>query len=286
MSDIKKILAQLEASLVSLENEQSESVIDAVTGNEFRTQLEAEKNKELCRFLKQNSHQNPKNAEINKLTVDFINFFEREISTQRLRDFEAAVDAEVSQQRRQSEAFELLYSEIEKMIDKPLDFAEEAIAMENEALRLESALMEFISLPFIDTRENALNVIDAEFVVFWPTQAPQNQTPLKIKKQETPHANQKSLFIGIEDCAQKEFIKTTSTQQNNKKSTVEIHDWNSDIPDWSVDIPSHSVEEDDSFDGYKSKILIVKKSHPVVNQKNNNQPGLAENLAVRSGRKW
>jgi len=286
MSDIKKILSQLEASLVSLESEQSESIVDAVTGNEFRTQLEAEKNKELCQFLEHNSSQNPKNAKINKLTVDFINFFEREISTQRLRDFEAAVDAEVSQQRRQSKAFELLYSEIEKMIDKPLDFAEEAIAMENEALRLESALMEFISLPFNDTRENALNVIDAEFVVFWPTQAPQNQTPLKIKKQETPHSNQTSLFLEIEECAQKKLNETLHTKENNKKSAEDIRDWNADIPDWSVDIPERNVEESDSIDGYRSKILIVRQDKPMVPHKNNIQSGRAEILAARSCRKW
>lgn len=252
MSEIKKIINQLEKSLIEIEDTSLESIVEALVGNEFRTEIEIAKNKEICRFLKRNSVEKRHLAKTNRIVFDFLRLFEKETTLQRLRDLDTALSDEISAQSQESRAFEAVKAEVMKMLETPLDFFEESVELEREVISLETTLTDYISLPFIGATTDSLNFIDVEFEDIAKKQQPVLQGGLQVKKPEKIEEPSKSCRLtkscGIEK-SNGEEPASPERQVNNVQ----------EVPDWSIDLPDELICRSESYKDPKSQILVVKK---------------------------
>lgn len=253
MSEIKKITNQLEKALIEIEDTSLDTIVEALVGNEFRTELEIAKNKEVCKFLRKNSTEKRNLAKTNRIVCDFLRFFETETTLQRLCDLDSALSDEISAQSKESKAFDALKVEVLKMLETPLDFFEELVSLEREIASLENTLTDYISLPLIGATTDSLDFIDVDFDVIAKEDQPAPQGRLQIKKQEKKEQTVKP----FKSSDNREIADTTGTDCTLTEKQLRSAQ---EVPDWSVDLPDELICRSDIYEITKSQILLVKKA--------------------------
>ncbi|MFZ9520578.1 MAG: hypothetical protein ACO3A4_08890 [Silvanigrellaceae bacterium] len=188
MTDVKKLMTEIQKFVDSSSKELLNSVVSAFTGSEFSTNIELKKNKETAKYLSENSKREKSLKELNDFIVLWLEVVEKKMMHQQLLDFSGAAEDVLKQLADSDPNLDIILRDFQSLISRPTEFVDDYMALRNETDELEGRLTQLVSLPVLEDVDSAQWIEPFKLMPAFPNQP--TRSALKILTSTSVESNE------------------------------------------------------------------------------------------------